>query len=139
MNSYNGFSPTQRYKALAYHKKQIASGAKEARPHKCDGCGTRFGFLAWHSEDYSEPFGPHIGEYGLCYRCHMQIHCRFRNPIAFQNYADMIEAGKRFESYNSSSWERFKKENLGPLLIGHIEEIDNFDTTKSLIIKLSKN
>jgi hypothetical protein len=33
-----------------------------------------------HSEDYSEPFGDHIGAYGLCRGCHVMIHRWFQNP-----------------------------------------------------------
>lgn len=136
MNSYNGFSPAQRYKALAYHKAQIKAGVKAPKPQRCDGCGTSQGFLAWHSEDYSEPFGPHIGEYGVCYRCHMHIHCRFRNPNAFADYADLILSGKRFMPYMNGHWERFKAENLKGRLAGELEDIVSFDVSNSLIVKL---
>lgn len=138
MNSYNGFSPAQRYKALAYHKAQIKSGAKAPKPKMCDGCGTERGFLAWHSEDYSEPFGPHIGEYGVCYRCHMHIHCRFKNPKAFAKYAEVIESGYRFVPYISSNWERFKAENLIDALRGQKESIESFDPQYSLVVSISK-
>ena len=137
MNSYNGFSPEQRYKALKYHKDQIAKGNKPKVPDICDGCGTQHGFLAWHSEDYSMPFGPHIGEYGLCYRCHMMIHCRYKSRRAYYDYMKMIKNGMRFKPYTHSSWDKFKRENLGPNLLGETEEFLNFDVTKSLILILN--
>ena len=140
MNSYNGFSPAQRYKALAYHKAEIKSGRKPARPLKCDCCGTKQGFLAWHSEDYSEPFGPHIGEYGVCYRCHMHIHCRFRNPQKFNQYCDQIENGSRFKPYMTANWNKFKFENLVNDIYGFLEPIDNeFNISNSLILRLRQN
>lgn len=49
-----------------------------------------------HSEDYSEPFGDNIGEFGLCYLCHMMIHCRFYNRLAWAAYRDTIRSGKVF-------------------------------------------
>ena len=136
MNSYNGFSPKQRYKALAYHKLQIKNGIKENSPKQCDGCGTEQGFLAWHSEDYSEPFGSHIGKYGLCYRCHMHIHCRFRNPKAFENYKKILKNKTRYKPYYSNNWTLFLEENLKTKILGHIEEIYNFNISNSLILKL---
>src|ERR1700737_880157 len=39
-----------------------------------------------HSENYSEPFGDHIGEHGLCYRCHQMIHNRFRHAETWAIY-----------------------------------------------------
>ena len=137
MNFYNGFSPAQRYKALAYHKSQIKLGIKPKSPQKCDGCGTEQGFLAWHSEDYSEPFGKHIGQYGVCYRCHMHIHCRFKNPKSFMEYAFTLKKNKRYKPYYSSNWKLFLHENLKSVIIGHIEEINNYDVTNSLILKIA--
>lgn len=140
MNSYNGFSPAQRYKALAFAKSRVKAGLKQAKPDQCDCCGVKRGFLQFHSEDYSEPFGDHIGQYGVCYRCHMHIHCRFRNPQKFNKYCDIIESGKRFEPYMNNNWNRFKSENLIGDIIGELETIeDDFDLTTSLILSLRQN
>ena len=76
MNSYNGYSGAQRLKALAWIKKEWANGTRPAKPCSCDVCGQTEGLLMWHSEDYSAPFGDNIGRFGLCYTCHMMIHCR---------------------------------------------------------------
>lgn len=43
-----------------------------------------------HAEDYSEPFGDHIDHYGLCYFCHLLLHCRHVWPAAFQYHADRL-------------------------------------------------
>lgn len=95
MNSYNGFSPAHRMRALAFYKTERAAGRKIA-PTVCDGCGQTKGVIAPHSEDYSEPFGDNIGAYGLCYRCHMMIHCRFRARQAWQTYLQLLEDGAMF-------------------------------------------
>lgn len=139
MNSYNGFSPQQRNKALKYHKKQIADGHKPPHPDACDGCGVTTGFLSWHSEDYSEPFGDHIGEFGVCYICHMQIHCRFRNRNAFLEYASLIEDGWFYDSFAKPHWWHFKSMFLHPNgekpeLFLRVQPLDN-----SLILRLNEN
>ena len=108
MNSYNGFEPKQRLKALRWIKKEMAEGRREPQPNTCDGCGGTDGFMEWHSEDYSEPFGDHIGQYGLCYQCHMMLHCRFRNPKKFIDYIRYIVDGYRPKPYMSRNWERFR-------------------------------
>jgi hypothetical protein len=59
---------------------------REPRPIRCDACGQTEGPIDAHSEDYSEPFGDHIGEHALCYRCHMAIHTREKNPEAWAIY-----------------------------------------------------
>ena len=112
MKSYNGFDPKQRYKALAYHKEQIATGNKPARPECCHACGQTEGVLVWHSEDYSEPFGEHIGEHGLCYVCHMMIHCRFRNRKAWQYHIGQLLQGRMPQAMHSQNWKVFLYNHL---------------------------
>jgi len=94
MNSYNGFTPNQRIKALRWLNEEYAQG-RRTRPTSCDVCGQTRGHLEAHSEDYSgPPFGDNIGAFGLCYRCHMMIHCRFSNPWAFERYVQSLELGQ---------------------------------------------
>lgn len=112
MKSYNGFSPQQRYKALDYHKEQIRLGNKPERPEKCDSCGQTHGILVWHSEDYSEPFGPHIGQHGLCYVCHMWIHCRFRNRGGWELHKKRISEGLGPQAMFVSNWKIFVHNHL---------------------------
>lgn len=89
MKSYNGFSPSQRMNAYRWLK---SSG----RPMSgvCEACGNPNG--APHSEDYSEPYGDHIGAYMLCLPCHMFVHCRFRIPEAWAIYRKSIRGGKKW-------------------------------------------
>jgi hypothetical protein len=93
VNSYNGFSPGQRTAALRWLNAEYAAG-RRARPTSCDVCGQTRGLIEAHSEDYSgPPFGANIGAFGLCYRCHLMIHCRFSAPAAFLAYIESLEAG----------------------------------------------
>tara|TARA_R100000773_G_scaffold36307_1_gene31302 strand:- start:1602 stop:1847 length:246 start_codon:yes stop_codon:yes gene_type:complete len=81
MKSYNGFTPKERTDAFIWLKGEYASGRRE-KGKVCDACGQTKGIVEDHSEDYSYPYGDHIGKYTFCYRCHMMIHCRFRNRLA---------------------------------------------------------
>lgn len=112
MNSYNGFSPSHRYKALAWFKKEIKEGRKPAKPDICDACGQKDGVLVWHSEDYSEPFGSHIGEHGLCYPCHMMVHCRFKNVELWGLYVQTLMSNKMPEPFFFNDWKSFKQQYL---------------------------
>lgn len=88
--SYNGFSPDQRTKAGGWAKRARARGELPPIGSECF-CCTSTVRVAGHSEDYSEPYGPHIGAFDLCWQCHMMIHCRTRNPVRFAQYVDAIE------------------------------------------------
>lgn len=94
MKEYNGFPGAQRARALRWLKGEYAAG-RRTRPERCDACGQTEGVLQAHSEDYSEPFGAHIGEHGLCYVCHMMIHCRFTAPRAWEVYRLNVRSGRR--------------------------------------------
>jgi hypothetical protein len=115
MRSYNGFSPAQRLRALAWLKGEYAAGRRRP-PTACDACGQTEGIIEAHSEDYSEPFGDHIGAYGLCYRCHMAVHTRFGAWEAWHTYRRLVAAGARFQPFPRRDWERFKAEHLGERL-----------------------
>lgn len=112
MNSYNGFTPTQRMKALKWLREQQKLNLRTARPNKCDTCGQEHGILEWHSEDYSEPFGDHIGQYGLCYICHMMIHCRFKSKQAWSIYLQALKENKCFEAFQTRNWTQFRRDCL---------------------------
>lgn len=112
MNSYNGFTPAERLKAYAWLKEQWRTGKRPEKPKKCDGCGQEESHLEWHSEDYSFPYGDHIGQYGLCYVCHMMIHCRFRSPKAWEQYKERINKGQMPRTYTSRNWPMFRAEFL---------------------------
>jgi hypothetical protein len=95
LKAYNGFSHNQRIRALYWLRSEYAAG-RRTRPLICDACGQTEGPIDAHSEDYSEPFGDHIGKHGLCYRCHMMIHCRFKHPQAWKTYRRHIREGRIF-------------------------------------------
>ena len=79
LKTYNGFDHNQRMRGYRWLQGEYAAG-RRARPTVCDACGQTEGPIEAHSESYAAPFGGHIGRYGLCYRCHMTIHNRFKNP-----------------------------------------------------------
>ncbi len=108
MNSYNGYEPKERYAALAWLKKEWAAGTREQTPKCCDICGQTEGYLAYHSEDYSFPYGDHIGYFGLCYICHMMLHCRFRNPNLMEKYLWALSEKRQYEPIHGNNWQEFK-------------------------------
>lgn len=91
-NPYNGFTPEQRSAAGRWIKQQRTQGL---RPHHttCDVCLRQGGTVKGHSENYSKPYGPHIGAHGLCYPCHMAVHARFKHPGPFSRYAAHMRQG----------------------------------------------
>jgi len=103
VNAYNGFPGAQRIRALKWLNAEYAA-RRRRRPTKCDACGQTAGIIQAHSEDYSEPFGPHIGEHGLCYVCHMMIHCRFRAPGIWERYRQRVRSGWRVIAQSSADW-----------------------------------
>lgn len=112
MKSYNGFTPSQRMKAYRWLMAEYEAGRRQ-QPTRCDACEQTEGLIQPHSEDYSAPFGEHIGRYGLCYRCHMILHCRFSAPTAWQTYVAVLSSGKRFPAMYSKLWGAFTRDHLG--------------------------
>jgi hypothetical protein len=111
MNSYNGFTPNQRMKAYKWLMEQYASN-KRTKPTKCDSCGLTEGIIEPHSENYSEPYGNHIGQYGFCYRCHMMLHCRYRSPKNFEMYCELVSGGAQFQPFFTKNWTLFSQQQL---------------------------
>lgn len=109
MNFYNGFSPAQRIKALNWSKAQRAAGRRKPKAEKCMACGQEHGLIQFHSEDYSEPYGPHIGAYEFCYRCHMTLHCRFSSHTAWEKYKEFLRAGYRWEPIHGSNFDLIRR------------------------------
>ena len=95
MKTYNGFSSEQRAKSLVWFKKQVAEG-KRVKHTVCEVCG-QTNHIQDHDEDYSEPFGDHIGKYGLCYFCHQVVHLRDRFPKGWEYFKQKISDGAIFE------------------------------------------
>jgi hypothetical protein len=109
--SYNGFTPQQRSRALRWLQREYAEGRRQ-RPTECDGCGQTDGVIEAHSENYSEPFGDHIGQYGFCFRCHMALHNRARAPEAWARYKAELVAGTRFKPFLVRNWYGFRAQHL---------------------------
>lgn len=111
MNTYNGFTHAQRMRAYRWAQREYKAGRK-ARHAACQACGQDQGLIMGHSEDYSEPYGPHIGRWGLCYRCHMMIHCREKSPEVFDRYRREVAAGFVFAAFPHMNWPGFRAEHL---------------------------
>ena len=110
LKPYNGFDHGQRMKGYRWLQREYVAG-RRARPTVCDACGQTEGPIEAHSESYAAPFGDHIGRYGLCYRCHMAIHTREKNPEAWAIYKMQVALGKIFHPIGRS-FRRFAAENL---------------------------
>ena len=107
VKSYNEFTPTQRMKAYTWLKAEYAA-ARRTRPMECDACTQNLGVIEPHSEDYSgPPFGDHIGQHGLCFTCHMIVHCRFHNPRAWDDYRAAIREGAVFKPFHGRTFHAF--------------------------------
>ncbi len=103
-NSYNGFTWAERQRAYTWLKRQWAEGKRQKTGPCCDVCGQTSGYLMAHSEDYSAPYGDHIGQWTLCYWCHMLLHCRFRAAEVFREYVAVLEGGERFVNTAKPQW-----------------------------------
>ncbi len=93
MKTYNGFTPAQRRRAGTWLRRQWESGER-ARPTVCCACGGG-GIVDGHCEDYSEPYGPHIGEFPLCFVCHLVLHSREHDLERWNWYAQRVSEGRR--------------------------------------------
>ena len=105
MKSYNGFTPEQRTIAGKWLRERWASGARK-RPTICAACGQTAGRIDGHSESYAEPYGPHIGAFDLCMRCHLAVHCRLVRPGKWDHFRRGIRAGAMFPA--ADTWEDFR-------------------------------
>lgn len=112
MKSYNGFTAEQRTRAGRWLRKQWAAGTCLA-PTQCCACGQSEGVLDAHAEDYSEPYGPHVGQFPLCFRCHMLLHCRFRARTAWDYYRAQVRAGWRYEPIRDRSFKTIQEQLQG--------------------------
>lgn len=135
MNFYNGYSPHQRMKAYKWLMNQYEKGLR-TKPNKCDSCALDVGIIEPHSENYSEPYGEHIGQYGFCYRCHMMLHCRKRNSKNFLAYCQAVNEGKQYEPFYKRDWSKFKKE----MLVTFSPKIyKKYELTSNILEKLNGN
>lgn len=93
--AYNGFPGPQRDVSWDWMKEQMRTGAL-ARPSRCMACGQTQGCIDYHAEDYGYPWGAHLWQFQLCYRCHMMVHCARRNPEPVADYRAIVSNGGRF-------------------------------------------
>jgi len=120
---YNGFSGTERMKAYRFLMAEVSEG-RRSLPTRCDSCLAENCLIQPHSEDYSIPYGANVGRWGLCYRCHMILHCRFSNPHAWVNYCSVLKSGRRFDPFQKQSWGQFVAQHLGARCTAPIVVVD---------------
>jgi hypothetical protein len=101
LNAYNGYDHNQRMAAYRWLMKAYEAGTR-TKPIHCDACLQSNGVVEPHSEDYSAPYGDNIGEYGLCYRCHMMVHCRYKNNEVWNKYLKLLREGYNFEGMSKN-------------------------------------
>ena len=141
---YNGCTPEERTKGGNWYRKNRKAGVIPA-PAACCCCGQTVG-VNGHSEDYSEPFGDHIGCFHLCYRCHMAVHCRFRNYEAFKVYRDLIKTRtfaptrdfKRFISDFNSHYKNTPSSPREPVDSTFLDDLPDRHLTKDEAARLSR-
>lgn len=102
-NGYNGFTRRMRRRAHQWLNKQ-----NRPKPLYCMACGQREGILLLHTEDYSPPFGEHIGKYKLCYSCHNLLLLRLTLPENFRDYKNKIANGCIYLPI-TGGWGEFKR------------------------------
>lgn len=91
MNSYNGFSSEKRMEVHRWLRAEEKAG-RLVWPTVCVACGQTEGLFDCHHENYDVP----LSYVGLCYTCHMMLHCRFRAPEAFTRYREAVARGARY-------------------------------------------
>lgn len=132
-NPYNGFSWDERMAAFRWLKAEYKAG-RAVRPTVCEACGQDEGVIEAHNEDYSFPYGAHTHGIGLCFRCHMMVHCRFRAPAAWGRYRAAVRAGLRApplftrnfgEVCRMLAGGRVEYEQHSPPLLRVLDEIDD--------------
>lgn len=87
MESYNGFSGSERNKVAALQRKAILAGELSA-PTQCELCLATSGRLNYHNEDYSKPLDVHP----ICWGCHIALHVRFTKPERWEKRKQIIRA-----------------------------------------------
>src|SRR5947209_5839986 len=93
LSAYNGFTHKERMEALAWVRREVKSG-RRVHPKVCQVCGQTEA-VNGHSEDYSQPFGDHIGAFSLCQCCHLMVHFRFQHRERWETYRALIRSGAR--------------------------------------------
>ena len=90
MGPYRHFSGEQRARVGAWQRAEFKA-ERLVRPTSCVACGAREGVIDCHNEDYDKP-----AEFvGLCVRCHLMLHCRFKNRPAPSSRKSRINTSAR--------------------------------------------
>lgn len=95
VDSYNGFSPSQRAANGRALNKSIKTGTVPAPKGSCALCCDPDVALEYHSEDYSKPYvwSP-PSAYVLCRHCHRnKLHKRFNNPDQWEAFKAHVRRG----------------------------------------------
>lgn len=87
-------------------RKDLGMGAN---PECCDICGQTEGKLMYHNENYDTPLDD---LWGLCWRCHMMWHSRYRAEDKVREYFDGI-------LNRGIKWEPVYKHDFGVLWRDH--------------------
>lgn len=112
MQSYKGFSPSQRMKMNDVLKKEIAAGnLPDAMTQPCSICGQDRGIRHYHAEDYSNPEAHLKSIKVVCWRCHMMIHNRYKHPLSVAQYfLDIHFMGKKWPPiYRPNAWDELQQ------------------------------
>jgi hypothetical protein len=96
---YRRWSGEQRERVGAWLLQEFRAG-RLRRPTECAACRQRVGIIDAHNEDYDKP-----EEFvGLCLRCHLMLHCRFKNRVAWERYRAELRRGFTFPPLFSRSF-----------------------------------
>ena len=95
MDSYNGFSGTERTANGAALRRAIIAGKVAAPSGPCAICGDMAGKFDYHAEDYSKPYSwlPPAA-YPMCTGCHRhKLHKRFAKPEMWEAFKAHVRRG----------------------------------------------
>ena len=120
MREYNGFSGDERAQGAAYHRRMRAQGLWSL-PTRCSACGQTEGVIDAHWEDYSKPFDTER-DIPLCFRCHMMVHMRDRNPRGWDRYRALVRSGYRGEPLFQRSIGAVIRDHMGPIVDDDLNE-----------------
>lgn len=101
---YNGFTSADRGLGANWARRQRALGLHPPPATACCVCGQTAGRLEPHSEDYSAPYGLHIGAYTFCFWCHRMLHARFNQADAWAAYLEALRDGATFPAIHENSY-----------------------------------
>jgi len=100
MNSYNGFTGEKRMEVHKWLRAEERA-SRLVWPTTCVACGQTEGIFDCHHENYDVP----LSYVGLCYTCHMMLHCRFKAPAAFAKYREAVAQGVRYPAQHTRNFD----------------------------------